>query len=103
MLCCAVQKLYNLGARKFVINSIGQIGCMPARISMALTTTRSLNGSCVASENEVAAAYNAALQEMLPRLTGSWPGSMFLYANSFHSGLEILQNAAQEGTLLATI
>jgi len=90
------QTMYNLGAQKIVVNSMGRIGCMPSRISIAGSKSR--NGTCVAAENEMAQGFNAAVQEMIPTLTSLLPGTMILYVNTYYTASEILQNADQEGT-----
>lgn len=86
--------MYNLGARKFLLLSLGPFGCIPYRIAVG-----SSNGKCVASDNEMAEGFNAAMQVMIQELSSSLPKAVVLYGNTYSTVLDTKKNAAQLGPL----
>lgn len=65
--------LYNWGARKFVISNVGPLGCIPSRLAMG-----SIDGTCVAYDNELVNGFNKALKNLTETLPQSLPDAMFL-------------------------
>lgn len=86
-----MQKLYNSGARKVVVCNVGPFGCIPNRLALANSS------KCVALDNQMAEGFNSALKLMLPELTKSLPGAMFLYGDSYSSLLNLINNPASQG------
>jgi len=54
-----VQELYGMGARKFGVINIGQIGCAP------LQRLQSPTGACADAVNALAAGFDDALRSLL--------------------------------------
>jgi hypothetical protein len=88
-----LQKLYSLGARKFVISAVGPIGCIPYDRAINLVP----RGSCSESSNELVRAYNELLRDLIVELNTKLTGAFFVYANSYDSVLDLLQNFGNYG------
>ncbi|CAM6008560.1 unnamed protein product [Sphagnum balticum] len=86
------QTAYSLGMRKFTVSNIGPIGCTPSEVA-----SRSLNGSCITSIQDMAMGFNAALKPMTEQLQAELPGSVFVYIDSFKVVTNIINNAALYG------
>ncbi|KAG0620335.1 hypothetical protein M758_4G208400 [Ceratodon purpureus] len=84
--------VYNLGARKFVVSAVGPLGCIPSRLAIG-----SVDGSCVASVNELVLGFNNALKPLLLELTQTLPGSMFLYGNAYDAVYDLIQDPSPAG------
>lgn len=65
--CIYLQKLYLLGARKFVIYNIGLIGCTPR-----MRATR--NGACVKPANKLVLPFNQMLPSTIKKLKSALNG-----------------------------
>ena len=82
-----MQTLYNWGARKFVVSNVGPLGCIPSRLAMG-----SIDGTCVAYDNELVKGFNKALKNLTETLPQSLPDAMFLYGNSHDVVYDIIQD-----------
>lgn len=71
-----MQKLYELGGRKFGIISVAPIGCCPA-------ITSGNGGKCVKALNDFAVAFHSATQVLLRKLSTELEGFHYSLANSF--------------------
>ncbi|KAG0504668.1 hypothetical protein M758_N028300 [Ceratodon purpureus] len=87
-----IKTLCNLGARKFLLLSVGPFGCIPSRIAVGSST-----GKCVASDNEMAEGFNTAMQVMIQELSRSFPKAVVLYGNTYSAVLDVIKNAAELG------
>ncbi|KAF6152203.1 hypothetical protein GIB67_039391, partial [Kingdonia uniflora] len=65
--------LYNLGARKFILNGIGLMGCIPSILS------QNTSGRCSDEVNNLVVPFNANVNTMMNSLTATLPGSKFIY------------------------
>ena len=63
-----VQELYGMGARKFGVINVGQIGCAP------LQRLQSPAGACADAVNALAAGFDGALRSLLAGLPHGLPG-----------------------------
>ncbi|KAG0593354.1 hypothetical protein KC19_1G323200 [Ceratodon purpureus] len=79
--------LYNWGARKFLVSNIGPMGCIPYRLAQ-----KSVDGSCVASDNALVKSFNKALKNLTTSLPSSLPDAMFLYGNSYDIVYNLIQD-----------
>ncbi|KAL4178812.1 hypothetical protein AMTRI_Chr13g117030 [Amborella trichopoda] len=61
-LSAQIQILYNCGARKFLLSSVADLGCLPG--IRALT-----NGTCLESATYLSVSHNTALEKLLTNLT----------------------------------
>ncbi|KAI3993636.1 hypothetical protein MKX01_002649 [Papaver californicum] len=86
--------LYELGARKFVIQNVPPIGCVPFE--------RALNklwngGSCVAPINDAAMLFNTKLKALVLELNSNLVGSQFVYADIYDIVWDLLSNYQSYG------
>uniref|UniRef100_A0A2C9UK75 GDSL esterase/lipase n=1 Tax=Manihot esculenta TaxID=3983 RepID=A0A2C9UK75_MANES len=72
------QILYELGARKFLLNGIGPVGCTPGMIN-----STQHEGECVEFINKVVNLYNVELSTKLLCLQSQLPGSLFTHSDNF--------------------
>ncbi|XP_048128991.1 GDSL esterase/lipase 7-like [Rhodamnia argentea] len=68
-----LERLYNVGARKFVVFEIGPIGCMPTSAKKSKD-----GGVCDGGQNLLVSYFNQMLQPVLENMTSSLAGSMFV-------------------------
>ncbi|XP_068649578.1 GDSL esterase/lipase At5g41890 [Aristolochia californica] len=89
-----LQRLYELGGRKFVVVGVGPLGCIPFVRSLTLEP----RGRCSESVNQLVKHYNSKLISMLDRLNQELgPETTFVYANSYQVFWDIIQNHEQYG------
>ncbi|KAL6011832.1 hypothetical protein ACLOJK_002298 [Asimina triloba] len=87
-----LQRLHQLGARKFAIMSVPEIGCCPYE--------RSLNpavGECFQDLNELAYDFHQATAAMLEELKSEMDGMSYSLGNTREIMLEIVRNQARYG------
>jgi len=82
-----------MGARKFVIASVGPLGCIPYR----LTFTFAENGECDQNVNLQIQSFNTGLEGLLNQLNSQLSGSLFVYANAYDKFFEMIQNPTEFG------
>ncbi|CAM0880343.1 unnamed protein product [Alopecurus aequalis] len=118
-----ITDLYALGARKFVIAGVGQIGCIPyelARvnddqgpsppagigiavpgitISVGGGNGSKRSGGCNEEINSAIAIYNKGLLAMVKRLNrgNQMPGATLVFLSAVNSGKDLVANAAAYG------
>ncbi|KAF5467647.1 hypothetical protein F2P56_011879 [Juglans regia] len=88
-----LKKLYNLGARKFVLMSVNPIGCSPMAMAMVIMTNR----RCVQGLNRAAHLFNTYLKSLIDASKPLMPGSTFVYVNSYKIIREIIKNPSSKG------
>ncbi|KAM6571597.1 hypothetical protein CsatA_015677 [Cannabis sativa] len=86
-------RLYNLGARKIVVVSVGTIGCIPYQRDINFK----LGDNCAALPNELAQSFNTQLRSLVLELNANLKGSKFVYANGYHVMKDILDNYIKYG------
>jgi len=91
-----MQRLYNLGARKFVITGLGIMGCIPSILA------QSPLGQCSDSVNELVQPFNNNVKTMIDNLNVRLPGSKFIYVDIASIFQDILARPAAYGTYLRT-
>lgn len=88
-----MQKLYGLGARKFVVLSVQVMGCIPVvRASLAS------NGSCMEPLNEAAILFNSQLKSLVHTITPQMPGSNLVFVNSYQIIKSFMDDPKSKGT-----
>ncbi|MQL84489.1 hypothetical protein Taro_016995 [Colocasia esculenta] len=88
-----LQRLYGLGARKFVLVTVQPIGCVPVVREML----QPANGTCVEAMNEAALLFNTNLSSMVDLLKQQMPGSHLVYVNSYKIISDIMRSPAERG------
>eukprot|EP00250_Pteridium_aquilinum_P021056 c25017_g2_i2 orf=43-1236(+) len=81
-------RLYNNGARKFVIVNLPLIGCAPYQRSLRVGR----NGICSPRANRLAASFNKPLKRLLDQLNADLPNATFLHADAYSATLDIVNN-----------
>ncbi|KAM3323943.1 GDSL esterase/lipase [Capsicum chacoense] len=84
-------RLYNLGARKFVIGGVGLMGCIPSILA------QSPNGACSEEVNQLVLPFHNNVRSMLTNLNTNLPGFKFSYINIRNMFQDLLTNSQQYG------
>ncbi|KAL1533883.1 GDSL esterase/lipase-like protein [Salvia divinorum] len=84
-------RLYNLGARKFVIAGLGLMGCIPSILA------QSTNGVCSEEVNQLVAPFNTNTKVMINNLIRNLPGVQFSYIDIHNMFQDLLANARSYG------
>ena len=88
-----MQKLYNLGARKFAIAGLGAMGCIPSILAQSPT------GKCSDSVNALVQPFNANVKTMINNLNTKLPGAKFIYIDIANMFRDILTHPASYGII----
>ncbi|XVF11326.1 hypothetical protein REPUB_Repub08aG0017900 [Reevesia pubescens] len=73
-----LQRLYTLGARKFLVSNVSPLGCTPIMLNMKKHT-----GQCVEEVNQRVSAYNKLLPNFLKKLQSTLSGSKFVLGDTY--------------------
>ncbi|KAL0456327.1 UNVERIFIED_CONTAM: GDSL esterase/lipase [Sesamum latifolium] len=84
-------RLYNLGARKFVIAGLGLMGCIPSILA------QSSNGVCSQEVNQLVLPFNTKTKAMINNLSANLPGARFSYIDIRNMFQDLLANARSYG------
>ncbi|XP_075648232.1 GDSL esterase/lipase At1g71691 [Castanea sativa] len=84
-------KIYNLGARKFVIAGLGLMGCIPSILA------QNPAGRCSDEVNQLVAPFNANVKTMINQLSTNLPGSKFTYVDIASMFEDVLTNSRSYG------
>ncbi|KAF3774251.1 GDSL esterase/lipase [Nymphaea thermarum] len=100
---CCLQRLYDLGFRRMVVNGLSPLGCLPMEITTR--NPKDESRSCVEALNFVSAQYNTKLQAQLGRWTAEGvDGAKVAYGDTYNPFVELLTYPEKYGcTLLCTI
>ncbi|XP_031100985.1 GDSL esterase/lipase At1g33811 [Ipomoea triloba] len=86
--------LHGLGARKIVVTSVGQIGCIPYE----LARYNGNDSKCNEEINNAITIFNTGLKRLVDQFNkGQLPGSKFVYLDSFASSKDLVANARRYG------
>ncbi|XP_074570589.1 GDSL esterase/lipase At1g71691-like [Curcuma longa] len=83
--------IYNLGARKFVINGVGSIGCIPSILA------ESPSSRCSPDVDKLVMLFNSKVKAMVDTLNVDLPHAKFIYVDIYHMILDILTDPKQYG------
>nr|XP_043622407.1 GDSL esterase/lipase At4g18970-like [Erigeron canadensis] len=88
-----IRILYNYGARKFVFNGIGQIGCSPNALAL-----HSQDGfTCVAKINSANQMFNRRLISLVDNLNKNLPDAKFTYINTYGIFQDLIDHPQKYG------
>ncbi|XP_068648878.1 GDSL esterase/lipase At1g71691-like [Aristolochia californica] len=83
--------LYNLGARKVIISSVGLLGCIPSILA------QDANGQCSDAVNRLVLPFNNNIRSMVNSLNANLPGAKFIYIDIYNMFRQILGNPRSFG------
>lgn len=86
------QRLYNLGARKFVLAGLGLMGCIPSILAQGT------GGRCSEDVNQLIVPFNANMRTMINKLSTNLPGSKFIFVDIHKMFQDLLANSRSYGT-----
>ncbi|KAL5559833.1 hypothetical protein UlMin_036044 [Ulmus minor] len=84
-------RLYNLGARKFVIAGLGLMGCIPSILA------QNPAGRCSEEVNQLVLPFNSNVKTMMNNLQTNLPGSHFVFIDTARMFQDILSNSRSYG------
>ncbi|KAM3342389.1 GDSL esterase/lipase isoform X2 [Capsicum galapagoense] len=86
-----LMRLYNLGARKFVIGGVGLMGCIPSILAQKNTNV------CSEEVNQLVLPFSNNVKSMLSNLNVNLPGSKFIYIDIKNMFQDLLTNYRRYG------
>ncbi|XP_054805528.1 GDSL esterase/lipase At4g16230-like [Prosopis cineraria] len=81
-------RLFNLGARKFMVANVGPIGCIPSQRDI----NPGAGDGCVSFPNQLAQSFNSQLKSLVEKLNKNLQGSIYVFADSYRIMQDVLQN-----------
>ncbi|EAY87416.1 hypothetical protein OsI_08823 [Oryza sativa Indica Group] len=87
----AAERLYGLGARKVVFNSLPPLGCIPSQ------RVHSGNGKCLDHVNGYAVEFNAAAKKLLDGMNAKLPGARMALADCYSVVMELIVHPEKHG------
>ncbi|MCD9644399.1 hypothetical protein HAX54_032597 [Datura stramonium] len=84
-------RLYNLGARKFVIGGVGLMGCIPSILAQSNTNV------CSEEVNQLILPFTNNVKSMLTSLNANLPASKFIYIDIKNLFQDLLTNYRRYG------
>ncbi|KAH6775140.1 GDSL-like Lipase/Acylhydrolase superfamily protein [Perilla frutescens var. hirtella] len=88
-------RLYNLGARRFVIAGLGLMGCIPSILAQGR-----INGGCSDDVNNLIVPFNTNTKAMINDLSTNLPGVRFSYIDIHSMFQDLLANSRSYGFLV---
>ncbi|KAL6841287.1 hypothetical protein ACP4OV_028805 [Aristida adscensionis] len=92
-----MQRLYELGARKFMVAGLPPVGCLPVQKSLHARQPPLGAGGCIDDQNAAAERYNAALQQMLTKLEAASPGMTVAYVDVYGPLMDMAEQPKKYG------
>nr|CAD1824577.1 unnamed protein product [Ananas comosus var. bracteatus] len=93
-----LRELYDLGARKVAVFSVGRIGCIPYELARYNNRNYDSNGDrCNEEINEAISIFNAGLVRMVTEFNAALHGAKFVYVNTYDSLKDLTTNAISYG------
>ncbi|XP_071712765.1 GDSL esterase/lipase At1g71691 [Rutidosis leptorrhynchoides] len=84
-------RLYNLGARKFVLAGLGLMGCIPSILAQGS------GARCSEDVNQLIVPFNANMRTMINNLSNNLPGSKFIFVDIHNMFQDLLANSRSYG------
>lgn len=89
-----LQKIYNLGARRFFTNNIAPLGCFPS-----FAPKPRPRGECNEKINKAISYYNNRLPNVLQKLQSQLPGFTYMHSDLYESFMYLRENGYKYGIL----
>nr|GMC89239.1 GDSL esterase/lipase 1-like [Ipomoea batatas] len=90
-----IKDIYKEGGRKFVILSVGALGCSPSGRAQNLLQTNS--SGCLKELNDWAKKHNKALPKKLSKLEKTLKGFKYSYFDLFTAATNVIDNPSKNG------
>ncbi|XP_031266747.1 GDSL esterase/lipase 1-like isoform X2 [Pistacia vera] len=88
-----LKEIYNMGGRKFAIQNVGPLGCLPVIKAVHPST----NGSCVTNFLKDASLHNKALSNQLSKMAKELSGFKYSNMDYFYNLLYRINNPTKYG------
>ncbi|XAR66623.1 Triacylglycerol lipase [Bertholletia excelsa] len=88
-----IRTLYNYGARKLVLNGVGQIGCSPNKLAQNSPDGR----TCVRRINYANQLFNYRLKSLVDSLSNEFRDARFIYINNYGIFQDLINNPSSYG------
>ncbi|XP_060966063.1 GDSL esterase/lipase At1g33811-like [Cannabis sativa] len=82
-------QLYRLGARKMIVTSVGQIGC----IAYELARFNGNNSRCNDDINKAIQIFNTEIIRLVNRFYSQFPGAKFVYMDFYQNTVDLYRKA----------
>ncbi|CAL1399541.1 unnamed protein product [Linum trigynum] len=93
-------KLHTMGARKVIVTSVGQIGCIPYQLARYTNNNNTKNSRCNEKINDAVSMFNSGLKRLVQRFNAGGtelPGAKFVYLDFYKSTSDLYLNSSQYG------
>ncbi|XP_027152454.1 GDSL esterase/lipase 6 [Coffea eugenioides] len=88
-----VDQIYELGARKIALFSLGPVGCVPARALLPGAPTDKCNGKM----NKMVKNFNMGLENLVKAIPSKYPGAIAVYGAVYKTVQLFRDNPSQYG------
>ncbi|KAK8965928.1 GDSL esterase/lipase [Platanthera guangdongensis] len=88
----SMQRLYNLGARKFVLMGVGSLGCIPSILAQNM-----LNQCAAEVDQDLVLPFNSKVKKMVNGFNSNLPAAKFTYIDSYKMIMDIINNHENYG------
>uniref|UniRef100_A0A0E0CD67 GDSL esterase/lipase n=1 Tax=Oryza meridionalis TaxID=40149 RepID=A0A0E0CD67_9ORYZ len=85
--------LYGVGLRKFLLDGVGPLGCLPSLRASGLGPL----GQCVDQVNQMVGFFNQGLRSLVDQLNSDHPDAMFIYGNTYDAVYDMINNPHKYG------
>ncbi|BAD87113.1 GDSL-motif lipase/acylhydrolase-like [Oryza sativa Japonica Group] len=85
--------LYSVGLRKFLLDGVGPLGCLPSLRASGLGP----QGQCVDQVNQMVGFFNQGLRSLVDKLNADHPDAMFIYGNTYDAVYNMINNPHKYG------
>ncbi|CAM6099026.1 unnamed protein product [Calypogeia fissa] len=103
-LTAAVQRLYNYGARNFIVWDIEPNGCLPYTLTLITHNASDVDArGCLIAYNDVAVWFNIQFKASLDALRANLTDANIIFFSTYDLKMDIIANASQLGFNYTTI
>ncbi|KAJ9554197.1 hypothetical protein OSB04_018242 [Centaurea solstitialis] len=88
-----LNQIYELGARRIAIFSVGPLGCIPARVILRGATVE----NCFTMMNAMVKHYNAGLELLVYNIPETYPGAIGAFGSVYNTVEQLIANGDLHG------